>query len=258
MSDRTMATIEVEDPRGLLLAEHPHQNTQPRPMIGVGVPGEVWGPCQPLRYPSERSTQHFLCRGERREWMPGDGFKEGSGAWEVCGCWCHYLLAIDRFPPRRLCDCGAEALVYLGVRWPGIDDWTARHFCPACLTRQRVAEALAWELDSRSGGPELKLEWLRSPVTPHGRLGQENGWRGRSHAEDAERCPQRHGQKRGCPQCQTYHLRLLWRLDIGWGTPGMNPYTDPLLAETAEPWDLQERPPALAAAVAGGDQAALF
>ena len=182
-----------------------------------------------------------------------------SAGWRA-RCWCHYLLALDRMPPRRRCGCGAEPLIYLGVLWPGIDEWTSVHFCRACLTRQRQDDAMEVEIGGRSGGPELKLEWLRSPVTLLARLWQENGWRRRFQRDDAERCPARHGKrpKAGCPQCQTRHLRLLWRLDIGWGTPGMNPYTDPLLAEGTEPWDLDGASPELAVAAAGGDQEALF
>ena len=132
-----------------------------------------------------RPAEHFLCRGERREFERGsddgdaDGVEEvGWLAWRLC----HYLLALDRMPPRRRCGCGAEPLIYLGVLWPGIDEWTSVHFCRACLTRQRQDDAMEVEIGGRSGGPELKLEWLRSPVTGWPGYGRRTAGGGGSNA----------------------------------------------------------------------------
>ena len=126
MTRRADLVRRPEDPRGLLLAEHPNQNTRPRPTGPLGTPGEVWETCRPSTGGFDQA-EHFLCRGERREFERGgdDGDADGveEVGWLVCGCWCHYLLALDRMPPRRRCGCGAEPLIYLGVLWPGIDEW---------------------------------------------------------------------------------------------------------------------------------------
>lgn len=259
MRRRADLTRRPEDPRGLLLAEHPHQNTQPQPTGPLGVPGEVWQTCQPSRHRQDQS-RHFLCRGEYREWATGDGFKPGSGPWRVCACWCHYLLALDREPPRRVCqDCQGDPLQYLGVLWPGISEWEGAHLCRGCLTRRRRNATLSLEIGGTSGGPALKMEWMRTPVSPAGRLFEENRWPDQpSYEEEARGCPQGHGPKVGCPQCKTKHLRLLWRLDItGYGAWG-DAYLDPLLAEGTEPWRDDLLAPQLAGAVGGGEQQGLF
>jgi hypothetical protein len=222
------------------------------------MPGEPWDTC--LAKPDGFSV-HFGCRGERREVELGsdNGNRDGVEeiGWLVCGCWCHYLLALDRMPPRRRCGCGAEALQYLGVLGPGIGEWEAAMRCGPCLGRERVATALELELGSPSGGPVLSLPWTRGPATPYGRLfGHENSWRRRFDPEYAKRCRVRdHGRrpKAGCDHCQSSWFRHCLELDItGYGAYGRLPEdlrTGPVEEAIA---------PVLAEATAGGGQEALF
>jgi hypothetical protein len=263
MRRRADLTRRPDDPRGLLLSEHPHQNTRPRPVGPLDTPGEVWGTC--VAKP-DGFSEHFGCRGEYREQLVvTDDGGQAQGAWRVCACWCHYLLELDRMPPRRRCGCGRPALQDLGVLWAGISEWEARSFCRACLAKRREHETMEVELRFPSGGPELGMPWIRGRVNPLSCMNYENNWRARLDTEMARRCPAEHGRRptSGCDWCQAHWFRHCLTLDITWY--GRRPLPEALAGNpvAAGPkdgmsWQRPAATPALAEAVAGGDQAALF